>query len=165
MSKVNPPELKRLMDKKMTSEWMRGERGREGWRARAAHATGAGEKQKPCRRSPLISLSSPSHESSLPTVTLNGNRVVTGVLRGFDQVRGKAVKMLNRARTPSRLLNPPPHPILSHHPTKQTQFMNLVLDGAVDEKARSDMGMVVIRGASVVTIEALEFVPAGEGGG
>jgi len=43
--------------------------------------------------------------------------------------------------------------------------MNLVLDGAVDEKARSDMGMVVIRGASVVTIEALEFVPAGEGGG
>ena len=44
--------------------------------------------------------------------------------------------------------------------------MNLVLDGAVDEKARADMGMVVIRGASVVTIEALEFVPAaGEGGG
>ena len=24
MSKVNPPELKRLMDKKMTSEWKRG---------------------------------------------------------------------------------------------------------------------------------------------
>jgi len=65
----------------------------------------------------------------LPTVTLNGNRVVTGILRGFDQ------------------------------------FMNLVLDGAVDEKARADMGMVVIRGASVVTIEALEFVPAGDGGG
>jgi len=76
----------------------------------AQHAPGAGEKQKPCRRSLLISLSSPFRESSLPTVTLNGNRVVTGVLRGFDQVRGKAVKMLNRARTPSRLLNPPPYP-------------------------------------------------------
>ena len=44
------------------------------------------------------------------------------------------------------------------------QFMNLVLDGAVDDKARADMGMVVIRGASVVTIEALEFVEAGGGG-
>lgn len=80
MAKVNPPELKRLMDKKMT-------------------------------------------------ITLNGNRVVSGVLRGFDQ------------------------------------FMNLVLDGAVDEKSREDMGMVVLRGASVITIEALEFVPTEGGGG
>ena len=84
---------------------------------------------------------------------LNANRHVTGVLRGFDQ------------------------------------FMNLVLDAAVDEKLKVEIGMVVsgwggsacvcacvrcvragrppspaprqtqvIRGASVVTIEALERV-------
>ena len=40
-------------------------------------------------------------------VTLNANRQVTGVLRGFDQ------------------------------------FMNLVLDATVDEKMKTDIGMVV----------------------
>ena len=40
-------------------------------------------------------------------VSLNANRHVTGVLRGFDQ------------------------------------FMNIVLDNAVDEKAKTDIGMVV----------------------
>lgn len=40
-------------------------------------------------------------------VTLNANRHVTGVLRGFDQ------------------------------------FMNIVLDNAVDEKLKTDIGMVV----------------------
>lgn len=44
-------------------------------------------------------------------VSLNANRQVTGVLRGFDQ------------------------------------FMNIVLDNAVDEKNKTDIGMVV-RGAS-----------------
>lgn len=43
----------------------------------------------------------------LPAVTINQNRQVTGVLRGFDQ------------------------------------FMNVVLDSTVDEKAKSDIGMVV----------------------
>jgi small nuclear ribonucleoprotein G len=54
------------------------------------------------------------------SVSLNANRHVTGVLRGFDQ------------------------------------FMNIVLDNAVDEKAKTDIGMVVIRGNSIVTIEALD---------
>lgn len=36
------------------------------------------------------------------------------------------------------------------------QFMNLVLDNTVDEKAKVELGMVVIRGNSISTIEALE---------
>jgi len=54
------------------------------------------------------------------SVALNANRQVTGVLRGFDQ------------------------------------FMNIVLDNTVDEKAHTDIGMVVIRGNSIVTVEVLE---------
>ena len=38
------------------------------------------------------------------------------------------------------------------------QFMNIVLDATVDERERGDLGMVVLRGASIVTIEALEPV-------
>eukprot|EP00195_Chlamydomonas_chlamydogama_P011417 CAMPEP_0202901988 /NCGR_PEP_ID=MMETSP1392-20130828/15699_1 /ASSEMBLY_ACC=CAM_ASM_000868 /TAXON_ID=225041 /ORGANISM="Chlamydomonas chlamydogama, Strain SAG 11-48b" /LENGTH=75 /DNA_ID=CAMNT_0049588661 /DNA_START=141 /DNA_END=368 /DNA_ORIENTATION=+ len=71
MPKVQPPELKKFMDKKLS-------------------------------------------------ITLNANRQVSGVLRGFDQ------------------------------------FMNLVLDGTVDEKMKTDIGMVVVRGNSIITIEALE---------
>lgn len=56
------------------------------------------------------------------SIRLNANRHVTGVLRGFDQ------------------------------------FMNLVLDGTVDEKLKQDIGMVVIRGNSIITIEALERI-------
>ncbi|TFJ80234.1 hypothetical protein NSK_008377 [Nannochloropsis salina CCMP1776] len=53
---------------------------------------------------------------------LNGNRKVTGVLRGFDQ------------------------------------FMNIVLDETVDDGApdKNDIGLVVIRGNSVVQFECLE---------
>jgi small nuclear ribonucleoprotein G len=36
------------------------------------------------------------------------------------------------------------------------QFMNLVLDNTVDEKLKVDIGMVVVRGNSIITIEALE---------
>lgn len=36
------------------------------------------------------------------------------------------------------------------------QFMNLVLDNAVDEKGKVELGMVVIRGNSIITITALE---------
>eukprot|EP00873_Tetraselmis_striata_P013599 jgi/Tetstr1/433863/TSEL_023045.t1 len=56
------------------------------------------------------------------SVTLNANRHVTGVMRGFDQ------------------------------------FMNIVLDNAIDERMKSDIGMVVVRGNSIVTIEALEKI-------
>lgn len=38
------------------------------------------------------------------------------------------------------------------------QFMNLVLDQTVDEKLKVDIGMVVIRGNSIQTIEALETI-------
>ncbi|BBN07931.1 small nuclear ribonucleoprotein G [Marchantia polymorpha subsp. ruderalis] len=57
-------------------------------------------------------------------IKLNANRVVVGVLRGFDQ------------------------------------FMNLVLDNTVEINGneRNEIGMVVIRGNSVVMIEALESV-------
>ncbi|KAG9459059.1 hypothetical protein H6P81_003567 [Aristolochia fimbriata] len=57
-------------------------------------------------------------------IKLNANRVVVGILRGFDQ------------------------------------FMNLVIDNTVELKGneKNDIGMVVIRGNSVVMIEALEPV-------
>ena len=38
------------------------------------------------------------------------------------------------------------------------QFMNLVLDNAVDEKLKVDIGMIVIRGNSISTVEALESI-------
>ncbi|XP_023251282.1 probable small nuclear ribonucleoprotein G, partial [Seriola lalandi dorsalis] len=56
-------------------------------------------------------------------IKLNGNRHITGTLRGFDQ------------------------------------FMNLVLDDTeeqVSASEKNELGMVVIRGNSVVTIEGLE---------
>ncbi|KAL1496002.1 hypothetical protein AB1Y20_014638 [Prymnesium parvum] len=57
------------------------------------------------------------------SIKLNGNRNVTGLLRGFDQ------------------------------------FMNLVLDETVEQVSASEknnIGMVVIRGNSIVMMEALE---------
>jgi len=57
------------------------------------------------------------------TIKLNGNRKVTGILRGYDQ------------------------------------FMNLVLDNSIEEVSaseRNEIGMVVIRGNSVVMFEPLE---------
>ncbi|KAJ3225956.1 hypothetical protein HDU81_007564 [Chytriomyces hyalinus] len=56
---------------------------------------------------------------------LNGNRKVSGVLRGFDP------------------------------------FMNIVLEDATEEVSatdRQDMGMIVIRGNSIVVLEALEKI-------
>lgn len=38
------------------------------------------------------------------------------------------------------------------------QFMNLVLDATVDEKGKVELGMVVIRGNSIITMEALEAI-------
>ncbi|KIZ02206.1 putative small nuclear ribonucleoprotein G [Monoraphidium neglectum] len=71
MPKVQPPELRKFMDKKLS-------------------------------------------------IKLNANRHVTGTLRGFDP------------------------------------FMNIVLDNTVDMKAKQDIGMVVIRGNSIITLEAME---------
>ncbi|CEG00055.1 Ribonucleoprotein LSM domain,eukaryotic/archaea-type [Ostreococcus tauri] len=55
---------------------------------------------------------------------LNGNRSVTGILRGFDQ------------------------------------FLNLVLDDSTNDTTteKTPMGMVVVRGNSVVSMEALEYI-------
>ena len=53
-------------------------------------------------------------------VKLNGNRKVTGTLRGFDQ------------------------------------FLNIVLDEAVDLATKESMGMIVVRGNSVLLLEPLE---------
>lgn len=61
-------------------------------------------------------------------VQLNGNRKVSGTLRGYDV------------------------------------FLNIVLDEAVEEKAGGEkvrLGMVVIRGNSVVMLEALERIGDG----
>eukprot|EP00955_Chlamydomonas_euryale_P052868 355301-Chlamydomonas_euryale.AAC.4 len=85
MPKVQPPELKKFMDKKL-SRWE--------CRPHVPRAGGTADRSNP---------SNPS----LLAVTLNANRQVTGVLRGFDQ------------------------------------FMNLVLDATVDEKMKTDIGMVV----------------------
>ncbi|XP_065185292.1 probable small nuclear ribonucleoprotein G [Sycon ciliatum] len=59
------------------------------------------------------------------SLRLNGQRAVSGVLRGFDP------------------------------------FMNLVIDDAFDEvspKERHSIGMVVVRGNSIVMLEALERI-------
>ena len=58
-------------------------------------------------------------------IKLNGNRAVSGILRGFDQ------------------------------------FLNIVLDETVEEASsgeKNDLGMVVIRGNSVLNIEVLSSV-------
>jgi len=58
-------------------------------------------------------------------LSINGNRRVTGILRGYDQ------------------------------------FMNLVLDNSIEEispSERNEIGMVVIRGNSVIMMEPLEKV-------
>ncbi|KAL3145653.1 hypothetical protein ABBQ32_003192 [Trebouxia sp. C0010 RCD-2024] len=93
MPKVQPPELKDFMDKRLSGE-QQALRWRVGMRAVL--------------------------RSVVAAVALNANRLVTGVLRGFDQ------------------------------------FMNIVLDNTVDEKNHTDIGMVVIRGNSIVTVEVLE---------
>lgn len=73
-------------------------------------------------------------------VQLNGNRKVLGILRGYDV----------RASIRSALLRD--HCSLTH----QKVFLNIVLDEAVEEKAGGEkvrLGMVVIRGNSVVMLE------------
>ncbi|KAL4872250.1 hypothetical protein BDV12DRAFT_193697 [Aspergillus spectabilis] len=69
---------------------------------------------------------------------LNGNRKVIGILRGYDV--GRALFYL---RSTSGV------------------FMNIVLDEAFEEKPGGEkvaIGMIVIRGNSVVMLEALERI-------
>jgi small nuclear ribonucleoprotein G len=73
MPKVQPPELKKFMDKKLNGAvvWCIAVCNMRAWRGRLA----------------LGPLPSPCHcpRARLCAVTLNLNRQVTGVLRGFDQ--------------------------------------------------------------------------------
>lgn len=73
-------------------------------------------------------------------VQLNGNRKVLGILRGYD-VRAAILFAL---------------PGITDCLTQQKVFLNIVLDEAVEEKAGGEkvrLGMVVIRGNSVVMLE------------
>ena len=88
MPKVQPPELKNFMDKRLS---------RTGYHTSARSTV----------RAPGIIFRVCSDCSVIPAVSLNGNRHVTGVLRGFDQ------------------------------------FMNVVLDNTIDDKSKTDIGMVV----------------------
>lgn len=66
-----------------------------------------------------------THLHSVSPVKINGNRKVTGVLRGFDP------------------------------------FMNITLDNAIEEvsaEEKNELGMIVIRGNSIVMLEPLERV-------
>lgn len=59
------------------------------------------------------------------SLKLNGGRVVSGILRGFDP------------------------------------FMNVVLDESIEEckdSTRNNIGMVVIRGNSIILVEALDRI-------
>ena len=83
-------------------------------------------------------------------VALNGSRKVMGTLRGYD------VRILPKSST------------LRHELTYVQVFLNVVLDDAVEEKATGEkvrIGMVVIRGNSVVMMEALDRIEEGRGGG
>jgi small nuclear ribonucleoprotein G len=138
MPKVQPPELKKLMDKRLSRKWLRAFPGQtlclRGPRARA-RASVRPQNTVPPSPSPLTPppLPKPNPPPSppsppTPTVVLNANRRVTGTLRGFDQ------------------------------------FMNVVLDQGRDATRPDDGsdphadlgGMVVVRGASIVTIEVLD---------
>ncbi|EEQ34893.1 hypothetical protein McanCB56680_000246 [Microsporum canis] len=79
-------------------------------------------------------------------VQLNGNRKVIGLLRGYD-VRCSQYPIARRGCVMSLTL--------------EQVFMNIVLDDAVEEKNGGEkvpLGMVVIRGNSVVMLEALERI-------
>lgn len=85
---------------------------------------------------------------------LNGSRKVMGTLRGYD---------VRCALTPSSLN------LRLTLPVSQV-FLNMVLDEATESKLNGEkarLGMCVIRGNSVVMMEALERIggPGGGGGG
>jgi small nuclear ribonucleoprotein G len=118
--KVQPPELKGFMDKKLSSEFHSYENDHLIFVSFHYSIPKIPVYIKQVSR--LLSISPQLFLLKLSAVKLNANRQVSGVLRGFDQ------------------------------------FMNIVLDNTVDEKAKADLGMVVIRGNSIITIEALERI-------
>jgi small nuclear ribonucleoprotein G len=86
-------------------------------------------------------------------VQLNGNRKVLGILRGYDvREKQKASPPLHFCIQPSK----PSHPARADAKPPNQVFLNIVLDEAVEEKAGGEkvrLGMVVIRGNSVVMLE------------
>ncbi|KAK5093906.1 hypothetical protein LTR70_004431 [Exophiala xenobiotica] len=87
-------------------------------------------------------------------VQLNGNRKVIGVLRGYD------VSIIIPARPIYIQSSPVQSTHLAPELTRLHQvFLNIVLDEAYEERPggeKTRLGMVVIRGNSVVMLEALE---------
>ncbi|KAG7152136.1 Small nuclear ribonucleoprotein G like [Verticillium longisporum] len=82
-------------------------------------------------------------------VQLNGSRKVIGVLRGYDYLDKRLFVQLNGSRKVIGVLR------------GYDVFLNIVLDEAVEEKEGGEkvrIGMVVIRGNSVVMLEALERI-------
>ncbi|KAI4149489.1 MAG: hypothetical protein L6R39_002498 [Caloplaca ligustica] len=93
-------------------------------------------------------------------VQLNGSRKVIGVLRGYD------VRLNHSPISDCSIEDPaqrgPPFVLreVANFACEQV-FLNVVLDDAVEEKAGGEkvrLGMVVIRGNSVVMLEALERI-------
>ena len=156
MTKVQPPELRKFMDKKISSEcWGMAPHGGARARARAepaasalwlepachagqsAPAAGSSPRARHCYNPDAAQPPAPASHTRTQQknktrnqnkVALNANRHVTGTLRGFDQ------------------------------------FMNLVLDGTVDVKAKVDIGMVV-RGVVVCFCFVCICVCVERGGG
>lgn len=91
-------------------------------------------------------------------VQLNGNRKVMGILRGYDVSSPSSTPLISAP--PPTFFSYPRQPHCSCTDTTRTQvFLNIVLDEAVEERPggeRVRIGMCVIRGNSVVMLEALE---------
>jgi small nuclear ribonucleoprotein G len=119
------------------------------------HGQEAAEYALKGRPSCLPPVPTPSHICCIPcaAVKLNGNRTVQGVLRGFDQfmnlVLDETVEVVRRAA---------PRPIRHFAPALATRRGGSPVRPAtqVSTSEQNKVGMVVIRGNSVVMIEALE---------
>ena len=85
---------------------------------------------------------------------LNGNRTVTGYLRGFDQFMNLVLdETIELVRTPHSAI----HNAARHHRLAVASLSCVPLcSPQVSDKEQNKIGMVVIRGNSVVMIEALE---------
>lgn len=101
-----------------------------------------------------------AHSPTGVAVKLNGNRHITGILRGFDQFMNLVLdetveQALTRLRQPVatsccelRLMSCSTHALVWP--------MRLRHDVQVSASEKNNIGMVVIRGNSIVMMEALE---------
>ncbi|KGO45948.1 Ribonucleoprotein LSM domain, eukaryotic/archaea-type [Penicillium expansum] len=96
---------------------------------------------------------------------LNGNRKVIGILRGYDVCSHPMTLSLRCRVAPWRAVEAGRKTVpIKRGITDDTfaqVFMNIVLDEAFEEKdggEKVSIGMIVIRGNSVVMLEALERI-------